>query len=101
MLLALVLLTAGVVHGDSHDSEVQAKIESLACGDAMVGHRLSEEIRIHSRRDLGWRFFPEDKYIDAERGLRVSKSMEIRYRWRIDGNGRILPESDAAKKLCQ
>jgi hypothetical protein len=77
-----------------------AKVEAAACAGTSVGQRLQEEIQSHSRRDLGWRIFAEDDHRDLERSLRVSKAMEVRYRWRIDAAGKIEPVSDAARQLC-
>lgn len=78
-----------------------ARVEAAACGASTVGARLAEEMRSHSRRDLGWRAFPGSDATDLERSARVSKSLDIRYRWRVDGAGRVEPVSEAAKSLCR
>jgi hypothetical protein len=75
-------------------------LESRACGSATIGERLGEEIRGHSRRDLGWRLFEEDGHYDLERSLRVSKSMDLRFRWRVYENGTVEPTSEPARRLC-
>lgn len=86
---------------DTHDVEAQHKIEATPCGGTTIGERLADETRIHSRRDLGWRFFPGSGYMDVERALRVSKSMEIRYRWRVDESGTVAALTEPAQELCQ
>ncbi len=86
--------------GDTHDVEARHKVEATPCAGATLGQRLEEESRFHSRRDLGWRFFPGEGYMDAERALRVSKSMEIRYRWRVDAAGKVEALTDSARELC-
>jgi hypothetical protein len=98
---AVVLLGSPLLLADSHDAEAQKRIEATPCGGTTLGERLAEETRIHSRRDLGWRFFPSSGYMDVERALRVSKSMEIRYRWRVDDSGKVEAENEAAQGLCR
>lgn len=96
----LLALWAAVVWADAHDTGAQHRIEATPCAGATIGAKLDEEARIHSRRDLGWRFFPGEGYMDAERAFRVSKGMEIRYRWRVDAAGKTEPQTDSARELC-
>jgi hypothetical protein len=98
--IALALWGAAL-WADTHEVQAQSKIEATPCGGTTLGERLADETRIHSRRDLGWRFFPGSGYMDVERALRVSKSMEIRYRWRMDGSGRVEALTEPAQMLCR
>lgn len=98
---AALLLGSPLLPADSHDEAAQQKIEAMPCGGTTLGERLAEETHIHSRRDLGWRFFPGSGYMDVERSLRVSKSMEIRYRWRVNDAGQVEARNEAAQGLCQ
>ncbi len=84
----------------SDESAAIRALEAKACGLSTIGERLGEEIRGHSRRDLGWRLFDEDGHYDLERSLRVSKSMEVRFRWRVYDNGTVEPMSEPARRLC-
>jgi hypothetical protein len=97
---ALVLWNA-LIRADFHDAEAQAKVEALPRGAITVGERLAEEARIHSRRDLGWRFFPGDYVMEVERSFRVSKSMEMRFRRRVDSGGKAEALTEPAQQLCR
>ncbi|GAB6047248.1 hypothetical protein JCM19379_10720 [Methyloparacoccus murrellii] len=97
MLMALSSLAA---LADMHEDQARLNIEAMPCGNGTLGARLEEESRTHSRRDLGWRFFPEGDSLTVERAFRISKSMEARYRWQVDHDAHITPISDAAKSLC-
>lgn len=96
-----LLLLALTVHADSHDLEAQQKVESLRCGNTTLALRMADQAQVQSRRDLGWRFYSGDNYIDVERAMRVSKSMETRYRWRVWSNGKIEAISAPAQQLCE
>lgn len=93
---------AGWTVAQAGDEETLAisRLEALPCSGKTIGERLAEEILKHSRRDLGWRIFEGEGYLDLERSLRVSKAMEIRYRWRSTASGTLEPISEAAKDLC-
>lgn len=86
---------------DVHEEEIRKSLEATPCAGSTIGAKLEEEARIHSRRDLGWRFFPEGDTTSAERAYRISKSMEIRYRWSVDHTGKTEALTDQAKSLCQ
>jgi len=96
-----LLLFAGGALADGHDLEALQTVESLRCGNTTLALRMADQARIHSRRDLGWRFYPGDNYIDVERAMRVSKSMETRYRWRVWATGSVEAISSPAQQLCE
>ncbi|MFM8340583.1 MAG: hypothetical protein ACKN9F_00015, partial [Methylomonas sp.] len=77
-------------------------VKNLTCKDNLtVEQVLDQSVRSHSQRDIGWRAFQEDGYIDVERAVLINKSMEMRYRWRVENNdNRITAKSDRAEKLC-
>lgn len=97
-----LLLTAYAVQSSALPDEGDAAraLEAQPCGNSTIGERLAEEIRSHSRRDLGWRMFGGQGYYDLERSLRVSKSMDMRFRWRIFDGGTVEPVSQAAQRVC-
>ena len=97
LLLYAVATSAGA--GPDEASAARA-LEAKPCGTGTIGGRLDDEIRGHSRRDLGWRMFVGTGYYDLERSLRVSKSMEMRFRWRVLDNGSVEPLSEPAQRLC-
>lgn len=90
-----------VAVADTHEEKAQRVVEALVCGDSTVAARLNEESRIHSRRDLGWRFFSYGEEVDVERAFRISKSMEIRYRWKVTQGGQTQPVTEPARDLCK
>lgn len=81
--------------------EATAQVKNLACKDNMsVEQVLDQSIRTRSQRDVGWRYFQENDYIDVERAVLINKSMELRYRWRVKQDNSIKAETDRAEKLC-
>lgn len=89
------------LRADTHEDQAQQAIEAMSCGMVTVASRLEELSHTHSRRDLGWRFFAEGESLVVERAFRVSKSMEVKYRWQVDHALQVKPVSDAAQSLCQ
>lgn len=97
LLLALLPTTALAIDAD----DAMLKVKASSCKDNQsIEQMLDQSIKIHSQRDIGWRYFQQEGYVDIERAVLINKGMEMRYRWRIDGNGAIKPESDRAEKLC-
>lgn len=83
------------------DDEAIAKTRAQDCRSGMtVEQVLSQTIKSHSQRDLGWRTFPGNGYIDVERAVLINKGMEMRYRWRVENSGTVGPENERAEKLC-
>ncbi len=81
--------------------DASALIKKLPCKDDMtVEQVLDQSIRSHSQRDIGWRNFQEDGYVDVERAILINKSMELRYRWRVKNDNSISIENDRTEKLC-
>jgi len=78
-----------------------AAVKAQPCKDNInVEQVLDQSIRSHSQRDIGWRSFQEDGYIDIERAVLVNKGMELRYRWRVMADNSIQPNNERAEKLC-
>lgn len=76
------------------------RVKNLQCHGETVESHLNRTIK-PSHRDLGWQVFKhEDLFFDVERSFLVSKSMEIRYRWRIQQDGILEAVSERAQKLC-
>ncbi len=101
-LLAMTGLLGSLnVQAQFDEAQAVTLVEATPCHGKTVGERLKDEIQSHSRRDLGWQSFDKDGDHDLERALRVSKSMDIRYRWRLTASGSVEAVSDPAKKLCE
>ncbi|BBL69458.1 hypothetical protein [Methylogaea oryzae] len=99
--LLILLATLGApAYGAAGEADAEQIVKSHPCADGetidqYLGHKLSS-----SHRDLGWRVFPAEGGVDVERAFLASKSMEIRYRWRVDGTGQVQAISDRAQSLC-
>lgn len=77
------------------------KVKHQACkGNMTVEQALDHTLKSHSQRDLGWRTFPGNGFIDVERAVLINKGMEMRYRWRVEAQGSVGPENERAEKLC-
>lgn len=82
-------------------SQAADRVKAQPCKDAQsVEQVLDQSVRRRSQRDLGWRSFEDDGYMDIERAILINKGMEMRYRWRVFTDGSITPETERAKKLC-
>ena len=84
----------------SEEDAVQ-KTKAQACKEGLnVEQTLDRSIKTHSQRDLGWRSFPGNGFVDVERAVLINKGMELRYRWRVEAQGGVGPENERAEKLC-
>ncbi len=99
--LGTLIATMPVTANNSEQSAMaEEKVKTFDCKGKPVQEVLKGKIKRHSQRDLGWRVFYQDEYIDVERAILVNKGRKSRYRWRIDQQGNIFPVSKKAKKLC-
>lgn len=102
-----LLLLASLLSAFSNPSlaitpdQASEQVKNLPCKDNLSVHEtLEQSIKSHSQRDIGWRTFQEDGYMDIERAVLINKGMELRYRWRVLADGTISTENDRAQKLC-
>jgi (2Fe-2S) ferredoxin len=95
----IVLLSGSTYAAVNHAAAEQIVMAQLCKDGATVEQLLDKELK-PSHRDLGWRVFARDEGFDVERAFLVSKSMELRYRWRVDAAGRGQAVSERAQKLC-
>lgn len=94
-------LNSPVLHALSEEEAVQ-RVKTQACrGSLAVADVLDQAMHNRSQRDLGWRVFPGDGFVDVERAVLINKGMELRYRWRVDRQGAIGPENERAERLCE
>ena len=83
------------------EEEAMQKTKAQDCKNGMTVDQVMEKtIKSHSQRDLGWRTFPGNGFIDVERAVLINKGMEMRYRWRVENQGAVGPENERAEKLC-
>lgn len=105
-LLFLPLLVAPLFFGFSpavaeiNEPDVEAAVKNAPCREQTIEDALKNKIHIRSQRDLGWRIFNEDGHFEAERAFLVNKSMQLRFRWRLNEDGSITPVSKRAETLC-
>lgn len=97
------LFTVLTCAAQTADGKTQAEnlVKNQPCMAGETIEQLMDRKLKPSHRDLGWRVFArEDQGFDVERSFMVSKSAELRYRWRVAGNGTAYPESERARNLC-
>lgn len=81
--------------------QAEQQVKAAACKDGQsVSEALDQSIKSHSQRDVGWRVFPEEGYVDVERAVLINKGKELRYRWRVSADGSLQAVSDRAQSLC-
>ena len=103
LITGVLFLLGGISYSWALDADqASAQVKNLPCKDNLtVEQVLDQSLRSHSQRDIGWRVFQEDGYIDVERAVLINKSMEMRFRWRVQSNDNsITPKGDRAEKLC-
>jgi hypothetical protein len=102
MLAGLILSAiSGAALAFSEDEAIQKTLTQPCRGDQTIGQTLEKVLKSHSQRDLGWRSFPGNGFIDVERAVLLNKGMELRYRWRVEPQGAIGPENERAERLCE
>ena len=98
-LLTLVSVSQTCLAIDA--DEAMSKVKALFCKDGQsIEQILDQSIRSRAQRDIGWRRFKEENYIDVERAVLITKGMEFRYRWRAQSDGSITPQNERTEKLC-
>lgn len=76
-------------------------VKNSACIDGKsIEDALKDKIKMRSQRDLGWQVFNEDGRLEVERAFLMNKSMQLRFRWRVDPDGTVQPVSSRAESLC-
>lgn len=97
LLLALISQSSLALDAD----QAMIQVKSMPCRDGQtVEQILDQTIKSRAQRDIGWRRFEEESYIDVERAVLITKGMEFRYRWRAENNGNIKPQNERTEKLC-
>ena len=102
ILFCILLLFATACPAVAEDQYDQAlhQVQTLGCLDSEnIEAYLNRKLK-PSHRDLGWQVFQNDYGFDVERTFMASKSMELRYRWRLHHNGELNAISERAKTLC-
>lgn len=78
-----------------------AQVKTQICHDQETVEQFLERKLKPSHRDLGWQIFKtDDGAYDVERIFLISKSMEMRYRWRVNPDGSLSATNQRSQTLC-
>jgi hypothetical protein len=97
-LTLILLFAANPAFAETHEHEV--KVQNSPCLGQTVEEVLKSKIHTRSQRDLGWQTFHEEDHVEVERAFLMNKSMQLRFRWRINADSSITPISKRAESLC-
>ncbi|WP_374089915.1 hypothetical protein [Methylomicrobium lacus] len=97
-LILSLLFAANLAFAEMHEAEI--KIKNSPCLGQTIEEVLKNKIHIRSQRDLGWQTFDEEGHVEVERAFLMNKSMQLRFRWRLNADGSITPVSKRAESLC-
>lgn len=89
------------VHAEINEKTVEIIVKNTNCIEGKtIEDALKDKIKSHSQRDLGWLVFNEDGNFEVERAFLMNKSMQLRFRWRVNPDGIVEPVSSRAESLC-
>lgn len=99
--IGLLLLAGGALAQDAA-ADAEAVVRQTACLDGRsIDTVLQEKIDNRSQRDLGWQVFREGEFYEVERAFLINKSMQLRFRWRVNADRSVTPVGDRAADLCR
>jgi len=99
--MLILLLSTHNAFAQVDESTVEGIVKNSPCLDGQtIEEALKNKIRIRSQRDLGWQVFNEEGQYEVERAFLMNKSMQLRFRWRVNADGGISPVSKRAESLC-
>jgi hypothetical protein len=99
-LILNLLFAARLAYAQVDESSVETLVKSSPCLGQTIEEALKNKIHIRSQRDLGWQVFNEEGQFEVERAFLMNKSMQLRFRWRVNADGSIAPVSKRAESLC-
>ena len=98
--LAFLIVSANA-QGEAIEAHAEEIVKNSPCLDGKtIETALAEKFKMHSQRDLGWQAFNENGQIEVERAFLMNKSMQLRFRWRVNADGSVNPVSERAQSLC-
>lgn len=97
-LILILLFVTKPASAEMHEAEI--KVKNSPCLGQTIEDVLKSKIHIRSQRDLGWQTFDEEGHVEVERAFLMNKSMQLRFRWRVNPDGSITPLSKRAESLC-
>jgi len=99
-VLALIAPILSVNADPLSASQAENLVKSAVCLNGETIDAVLQKKTSSWQRDLGWQVFEENGSYAVEKSVLVSKSIQLRYRWQIDGQGNMTAISDRAKDLC-
>lgn len=103
-LLALIMGSLVLIknaHSKINEKTVEIIVKNSNClPGKTIEDALKDKINTHTQRDLGWRVFNEDGKFEVERAFLMNKSMQLRFRWRVNQDGIVQPVGSRAESLC-
>lgn len=94
-------LVSPMIHAQDAYTVALEQVKNQLCNDRETVEQYLERKLKPSHRDLGWQIFKtEDGAYDVERTFLISKSMEMRYRWRVNPNGSLSAVNQRSQTLC-
>lgn len=99
-LIGLALISPVTLAQDAYTVAL-AQVKNQICNDRETVEQFLERKLKPSHRDLGWQIFKTDNgAYDVERTFLISKSMEMRYRWRVNPDGSLSATNQRSQTLC-
>jgi|LakMenE18May11ns_1017448.scaffolds.fasta_scaffold9327314_2 hypothetical protein len=99
-LIGLSLVSPVIQAQDAYTVALE-QVKNQLCNDHETVEQFLERKLKPSHRDLGWQIFKtDDGAYDVERTFLISKSMEMRYRWRVNPDGRLSAVNQRSQTLC-
>lgn len=97
-----LVIAINTAYAQIDETTVEGLVKNAPCLDGLtIEAALKEKVNIRSQRDLGWQVFKEENQFDVERAFLMNKSMQLRFRWHVNGDGNITPASSRAEALCK
>lgn len=94
-------IAAANAYGEVTEANAEETVKNMPCLDGKsIDTALADKFKTHSQRDLGWQVFNDNGQIEVERAFLMNKSMQLRFRWRVNTDGSVTPVSERAQLLC-
>jgi hypothetical protein len=96
-----LLIAACTAQAETALVSAEETVKNYPCLDGKtIETALADKFKMRSQRDLGWQVFNENGQVEVERAFLMNKSMQLRFRWRVNADGSVDPKSERAQSLC-
>ena len=101
IVISVSLFFTATTQAQVDETTVESLVKNSPCLEGKtIEEALKDKIKMRSQRDLGWQVFNEEGQFEVERSFLMNKSMQLRFRWHINADGKINPVSNRAEALC-